>query len=237
MTEFTIDLISNASVHIHPENNLTSFTNELLVPIEFDREYECGIIELFHPALLFSNQEKKTSFQVQINAAAIFGDFELIYKHEDTISDICDQINKIIKSNPEISTIAQMFEKTTLVQLPTIGLIDHENSKKVNITPGFINYESVTGTRMSASMNIVFKDPNFLRLLGFEPADYFLQPIDKSTIIVAKSFYDKRHINNLMFIYCDIVAEHHVGDAMANSLRVVALWKEKEPRVFRTYIY
>lgn len=233
MTEFTIDLISNASVQIHPQNYLGSFTNELLVPIELDREYECAIIELFHPTLVFNKQTKKSSFDILLNGSPMWEDIEFVYKQEDTLSDICDVLNKVVKSHEGVSKAIEDFGKTSKLNLPSVSLSEQpiDNRKIVTIYPGSVEYETLAGENMTARLNIVFKDHNFLRLLGFEPVDYLEESKDFSTMIRAKYYHDKHLTNNLMFIYCDIISEHHVGDVMANSLRVVALWKENEPRI------
>ena len=234
MSEFTVDLVSNASNHIHPQNYLAAFTNELMIPIELDREYEVAIIELFHPVLLFKNQEKKTSFDIAINGIVLWSDIELVYKQEDTVSNICEKINKTIKSHDELATYIKSLHKSSQYHLPSVSLSEQpgEGKKNAAIYPGSIDYEGLNGEKRKARLNIVFTDYNFLRILGFEPADYLKESKDTSSIIRAKYLHDKRHINNLMFIYCDIIDEHHVGDTMANSLRVVALWKEKEPKIY-----
>ena len=48
-SEFFVDLISNASMDLYPENTLSCFTNKLAVPLELDGEYEVALTEIVYP--------------------------------------------------------------------------------------------------------------------------------------------------------------------------------------------
>ena len=65
---------------------------------------------------------------------------------------------------------------------------------------------------------------NFLNDLGFKKEDYaeFLDnPV--SIIFKAKDSPDTSSRADILFVYSDIVREHHVGDVMADSFRAVPL--------------
>ena len=46
MSSFTVELVSNASFDCYPINTLSSFTNFLREPINFEGEWEVAITEL-----------------------------------------------------------------------------------------------------------------------------------------------------------------------------------------------
>lgn len=239
MGEFTVDLVSNASMHIHTQNHLAAFTNELLTPIDLDRDYEVALIELFHPALVPSKQMKKSFFRFSVNGKLLLDKIEFSYLQSAKTQDILKIINETIKAHAISKDIHNTIHDTPYAddishklivdKLPSLSLMEDpvKKTKKVGIYPGSVN----CGSNETYRLNVIFTDKNFLSLLGFDQDQYFEDIKDPNDIIRAKDTHDKSYNNNLLFIYCDIIGEHRVGDALANSIRVVPLPKENEPKM------
>ena len=49
MSNFFVDLVSNASMDFYPQNTLSKFTNKLKFPLELSDEWEVAITEIFYP--------------------------------------------------------------------------------------------------------------------------------------------------------------------------------------------
>lgn len=238
MTEFTVDLVSNASMQIHPKNNLSAFTNEFNVPIELEREYEVAITEIFHPSIVkISTELLETEFEWILDGVKI-GNSAFKYSPSSKIADVLDKFNQAIKEKMK-SFKADMqklaipgvdFGQDYKIVNPIVKLSEEPNLpyKSVVIYPGYLNSLGRTNQKLS----IFIPDKNFLSYLGFVPSKYISEfKINPYAASKARYFTENGYDKSLLFIYCDIIAEHHVGDSMANSLRVVPLVRDAEPKI------
>lgn len=59
MSSFTIELVSNASTDVHPQNDASTFTNILPEQIHLDDsvEWEVALLEISHPTLFYNIEE------------------------------------------------------------------------------------------------------------------------------------------------------------------------------------
>ena len=62
MESFTIELVSNASAQLFPDNTLSSFTNSLPEQLNLDGQWEVAISETSHPLTYHNVTEGKFIF-------------------------------------------------------------------------------------------------------------------------------------------------------------------------------
>ena len=62
MESFTIELVSNASAQLFPDNTLSSFTNFLPEQLNLDGQWEVAISELSYPSMYPNVTEGKFMF-------------------------------------------------------------------------------------------------------------------------------------------------------------------------------
>ena len=62
MESFTIELVSNASAQLFPDNTVSSFTNFLPVLPNLDRQWEVAISEISYPSIYQNVTEGKFMF-------------------------------------------------------------------------------------------------------------------------------------------------------------------------------
>ena len=62
MESFTIELVSNASAQLFPDNTLSSFANFLPEQLNLDRQWEVAISEVSYPSMYQNVTEGKLMF-------------------------------------------------------------------------------------------------------------------------------------------------------------------------------
>ena len=62
MVSFTIELVSNASGELFPDNTLSSFTNFLSEQLNLERQWEVAISKLSYPSMYQNETEGKFKF-------------------------------------------------------------------------------------------------------------------------------------------------------------------------------
>ena len=62
MESFTIDLVSNASAQLFPDNTLSSFTNFFPEQLNLDGQYEVAISEITYPSMYQNVTDGKFMF-------------------------------------------------------------------------------------------------------------------------------------------------------------------------------
>ena len=62
MESFTIELVSNASAQLFPDNTLSSFTNFLPEQLNLDGQWEVAISEISYPSMYQNVTEGKFMF-------------------------------------------------------------------------------------------------------------------------------------------------------------------------------
>ena len=56
MKLFYLELVSNASSQVYPQNTMASFTNFLPDKIELDGSWEVDIVEVLYPAICYNTE-------------------------------------------------------------------------------------------------------------------------------------------------------------------------------------
>lgn len=227
VNEIQIDLVSNASLNSYPSNTLSSFTNDLHTPIKLDGEWEVALIEIFHPTTMENDHEKT----VNISLIRDFGglvktkQFPFKYKLNEETSDIITRLNSVFESFPAAhladptDRIQEMPKDNKPIYRPII--IDGQ-LRQTRIFTGMIEKSGLLGLNRIKFLP-VFDDPSFLRCLGYDQTTYGKDILKFSETIRATYERQNPTNTNLLFVYSDIVREHHVGDSMSNCLRAIPL--------------
>ena len=96
--EIFIDLVSNASMDIFPENTLSKFKNRLSQPLRLSGNWVVGVQEIFYP-ITFTPTKKTVNFCLSYAAydqsTRLAGTFGMVEYSDDEPADlIFDKINK-----------------------------------------------------------------------------------------------------------------------------------------------
>ena len=96
VTDFQVDLVSNASLDSHPDNSLSSFTNELHTPLKLEGDWEVAIVEIFHPTTIEKDIDKVVNISLYRDVGGLVKtrSFPFNYKLSDKISTIVNNLNK-----------------------------------------------------------------------------------------------------------------------------------------------
>lgn len=222
-----IDLVSNASLNTYPSNTLSSFTNDLHKPIRLEGEWEVALIEIFHPTSIENDQNKIVHISITRDIGGLVRTKKIPfeYKINEKIEDIISRLNKKLK-DMNISYLADPTDSfnvssKTSPKFKPIKIEKEKIRNRYTISPG-----SLEGSGMFDEEEIeflpIFDDPQFLRCLGFDHVKYATEALKFIPITSDYAPTDPSLIN-LLFVYTDIVREHHVGDSMSNCLRAIPL--------------
>lgn len=225
MTEssFYIDLVSNASMDVFPDNTLNSFQNKLIAPLEFVGPWEVALTEIFYPAHI---EKRKQIFKFQMTFGRRYSyvpnevglrDFEIEIMQFETPEVFVELMN----SNME-RVIKRWIQDWEGTEYPKFKL---ENGKLI-FTPVI---------HKRTSLVPICSDPNFFKYLGFNTL-YLDFDIDEK-----RSFYADKEVNfdfspHLMYVYFDFVDAHCIGDNLSESLRVLPLHHSDKPKITQSSI-
>ena len=220
--EYFIDVVSNASMEIYPNNSLSNFINKLPQTLKLSGEWLVGVQEVFYP-LSFKTTSKTVGFTIiyhefKTGVKITGANSSITFDETDTVDSILQNLNAELVKLMMKDEAEQPSEVLATAEAPRFYLED----EKVLVA---------RGTSVLAVMIPAFHDKYFYRLLGFEELDYnrqFIAVLNSQAIACrALMTYDFRTKSHLLFVYTDIIHEHFVGDANARVLRVVPLHKTK----------
>ena len=98
-----VDLVSNGSMGVHPENTVASFTNILANPLEFNQPYEVSLSEAIYP--LEYPQEIPISFHLVLyvpKERVIGPRVTFKYKSTDKFTDILSSFTSFSQTGYEL---------------------------------------------------------------------------------------------------------------------------------------
>ena len=96
MESFTIELVSNASAQLFPDNTLSSFTNFLPEQLNLDGQWEVAISEISYPSMYQNVTEGKiTFFDKKLSKSSEF--YYLEPGLYPSVTDIVEAINILIQ--------------------------------------------------------------------------------------------------------------------------------------------
>ncbi|XP_015786571.1 putative leucine-rich repeat-containing protein DDB_G0290503 [Tetranychus urticae] len=110
--EYFIEVVSNSSMEIFPENTLSKFSNKLSRPIDLVGEWVVGIQEIFYPTDI-SVTARTTSLQLLSSNSSKTMAVEFTLKATDDLNTVIKKINNAIKA-AYASTASKKVKRDTL---------------------------------------------------------------------------------------------------------------------------
>ena len=219
--EYFVDVVSNASMDIFPDNTFSSFINRLPKELNLEGEWLVAVQEIIYP-LSFKVTKRKVTWAISYDRYVGRTKYEFIYSENDKIKTIIDNFNKSLRT-------AYLNENKHLkpdeINPPMLSLVIVQEEGKPEKEKVKLKFGKLPESNRPIYFYCV--DHTFMRALGFDLYSFTLKVIDAN-----KNGYDEitaQHQpelgpkSHLVFIYSDIVHEHFVGDTYARVLRVIPL--------------
>lgn len=219
-SEYFVDIISNSSMDIHPDNTLSRFTNRLPKRLDLDGNWFVAVQEVFYP-LSHKPMKRVIPYYIRYGAGRKHRMLEFAYTENDSIEQIIEELNSNMTNAYKIDGIGDIEGINEAdIKPPSISKESIEGKDRVVIKSGSLpdSYDPVFP---------IFRDHMFLRTLGFDLSIYYDQ-LNSATALKTMTANHKPDIgpkSHLMFIYTDIIHDHFVGDITSRVLRVVPLEK------------
>ena len=192
MDSFTIELVSNASSELFPDNTLSSFKNFLPEQVNLEGQWEVAVSEISYPSMYQNVTEEKFLFHDnELSKTKDYYYLEPGLYH--SINDIIEAMNSIIqkRNNHNMTCIGVKVDRRS--QKKTFSLVKEESSSVLST----IDLSHIFGGDVRSDRGIL--------MLGKGPH----KPLFANDIV---------RIHSLM-IYTDIVEYNIVGDRRAPLLR------------------
>ena len=93
---FTVDLLSSASLHVHGDNHLASFTNVLPEQLTLEGEWEVGLVDISYPSTFTNITEGEFCFIYDINEVDAHNILRLESGLHNSFEEIITEMNRVI---------------------------------------------------------------------------------------------------------------------------------------------
>lgn len=226
---FYVDLVSNSSSKFFINNTLSNFATKLHRPIEFNKQWQVGMSEMFYPFQAYTvRKDVKISifglnmdtpdnrFMLNIGTSAP-GLLESGYYNR--LPRLVNAINKAI----DIYWSRKVEKEIPRSAMPRLEALTNRHVKlHYGVYPDkkLVFYPAFSTT----------DNEDIERILGFKKMDiiYYAGYVT-STFNTLTSRYeaDLKAGRNFIYVYTDIIREHLVGDTSSSLLRVVPLSRGK----------
>lgn len=136
--EHFIEVVSNASMDIFPENNLSKFSNRLHHPIILDGNWTVGLQEIFYPSGVLTSQ---WSINIEFHYAGKMIRNTATINGSDKISDIVNNLNSSFRrAYLKISEATAPPEQKTNIDLDLMieNLLKKSKDEILQLEPGSI---------------------------------------------------------------------------------------------------
>ena len=194
MDSFTIELVSNASSELFPDNTLSSFTNFFPEQVNLEGQWEVAVSEISYPSMYQNITEGKFKFSDNDLCKTYRDYYYLEPGLYHSLTDIVEAMNKMIQEKNN--------HNETCISLKVC-----RETQKVEIS--LINTWSV----------LVFASSDLGHIFGFDISNEFEGVMMGGNKTIKPPYaYDIVRIHSLM-IYTDIVEYNIVGDTKAPLLR------------------
>ena len=208
--EFTIDLLSNASMDVFNENTMALFRNQLSQPIHLQGEWQVALTSLSFPSNINNvnsgeivvyknsmtdpNESSNRSGQLRKIRTGIYNSWE----------DLVSEIVRIAR----LKQFDRKFDKITQKLVLTFG--ENEGlSFQDNEIPSILGFKGTPDPAHNGFVHIGYKR-NFEKAAPNSPNRHFgIFPVD----ITCGS--------QLNFVYIDIIEYQHVGDSRVTILKII----------------
>ena len=192
MDSFTIELVSNASLQLFPNNTLSSSTNFLPEQVNLDGQWQVAISEISYPSMYRNVTEGKFMFYDE-NFSKTTEAYYLEPGLYSSKADLVEALNTLIQERNNHRDTCITMKVSRVTQKVKVYLANEESSLAI----------------FSTDLGHIFggdvRNDSGIRMRGKEP--------HKPTFA-----YDIVRIHSLM-IYTDIVGYNIVGDTKALLLR------------------
>lgn len=149
--EYFIEVVSNASTDIFPENNLSKFSNRLHHPLLLEGDWSVGLQEIFYPSTIIASD-----WSVNIDVTYTDKTIPVIatIKASDKIEDVVAAINHALK-RVYIKISSSMTSDSTVVNLDELinDLLNKTEEEILQIEPRAI--KSVYGKLVSKLSTLI----------------------------------------------------------------------------------
>ena len=114
MDSFTVELVSNASGELYPDNTLSSLTNFLPEQVNLDGQWEVAISEISYPSMYQNKTEGKVKFFVK-KLSESTSTYSIEPGLYTSITDIVEATNTLIqeRNNHNETHNSQGFSQNT----------------------------------------------------------------------------------------------------------------------------
>ena len=195
MDSFAIELVSNASVELFPDNTLSSFTNFLPEQVNLEGQWEVAISEISHPSMYQNRTEGKFKF-IDKKLSKSTSTYSIEPGIYTSITDIVEAMNTLIQERNNHNETCITVKVSRRTQKVVIMLANDSSGLACCSTD--LGHIFVNNVGNEFDVLMIGKGPH-------EP----------------EFAYDLVRIHSLMF-YSDIVEYNIVGETKAPLLRCFA---------------
>lgn len=223
MDHLTIQLVSNASLNLYPDNSLSSFKNFLPEQIQLDGSWEVALDEIYFPSMMKNvvdgsfkvgfvenNEEhfKPSHFNRNVPLAIPPG-------HYDSLKEIFDAINKtLLETYLLVVEFIHDGEEITVRETPSSTL----RLPKLDFTLDDIsNILTATIETVETFKLILQFGDDLSAIFGFSPNQYVQ---NGSQTLFPVDMMAGRHC---MYAYVDIIENGIIGDVKTPLLRTIPI--------------
>ena len=219
MNEFTVHLVSSASINIFPQITLSSFKNYCNEEINLEGDWRVALSEIIFPAKI--NQVNKSDLKIFSSEGLKFYEksipFDAVsrpYGGEQAIIGIasyenCDHLLRALKTASGLPRFDYQFNKINGVLFLFLGKNERITfpENKISSILGFNGIHDGSGYHIGYKMLDTFENLTM--------AD------DEEKTFAGDYPFDLSAVKQLIFIYVNIIEYQYVGDTKAPLIRVI----------------
>ena len=202
--EFTIDLISNASMEIFGENTMAKFRNQLAQPLMLEGEWQVALSSISFPSNI--NNINSDGLVVYVNSGAELdashnrsGHLRKIRKAVyNSLDQLMDELRRIVHLKQFDFTFDKITQKLVLQFGANEGL-SFENEE----VPSILGFKGIKDDSHDGYIQIGYKSH---KNLNRHQSDF---PVD----ITCGS--------QLIFVYIDVIEYQNIGDVRAPVIKII----------------
>ena len=211
---FYVQLPSNASMDLFPNNKLCCYKTQLPRTLNFQHNYEVGLVEIQYPNSWKTFYEEN-SYTVSIQHLPGFPDGDL--------SQI--SLHSVALPREQYTNITELINKVQL-EVNLIGIENGWGDNVLTIEENKLERKLVFFIKQEVFL--MFSD-EFCEMVGLRKGQFI------GGTVRTEHRYDINHGFRSLYVYCDICEPQFVGDVMVPLLRTVAVEGERGDYITRIY--
>ena len=209
---FYVQLPSNASMDLYPNNKLCCYKTQLPRTLHFDGKYEVGLVEIQYPNSWRTFHEEN-SYKVTIQHVPDFIDVRRV------------AFATVVLPREQYTTITELLTKVQ-EEVNKTARNNHWGQEVLTIAENEL--ERKLTFNMSQTIFLRFSD-EFCDVVGLPKGEFV------GGTVHTTQRYDIRHGFHSLYVYCDICEPQFVGDVMVPLLRTVAVEGERGDYMSKIY--